>query len=274
MKPWFQNGFLAVIIFYVAAFRLTSSYREETKALREEIEKLDSNMTEHRSQMAIYGPEWAKEVEKSELELKETLPDEQDSAGVLEFFVTDFEKTSQGRAVFTSVTNQTPVHVEYKIGDSVKPARVRVARYKLKAEMEPELVVPYLQHLQEYPSLFRINTFVFSVKGKGNLLDMDLGLEFYLSPAEWVADKQKVIEEKESPIRPWRQVFVSSGRRPAGTTGKLPTITRIVGGNVIINENLYEEGDVVNGWKIHSISGTKKTVILRSGSITKEVPVP
>ena len=272
---------VAGAVLLLAVYRLGSPFLKETEEMRVEAQEIEQNIIAVRQEAAMYGLGWEKTMGGREKTVMERLPDGLRSSDVLKYFLTDFEQRSPGRALFTSVNHQRVIESEFKSGEGKHAVRARAIRYKFKANLTQDRIVPYFEHLEKYPGLFHHGGYSLAVDGvKSQALEMELNLDLFLTPKEWVPSEKRnpeedALEDSRLANKTWKEIFVSNsgGRSLASPLGKLPKFERIVGGNVVAEESLYEEGDLVSGWKILKIDQRKKTVLLKSGKVTKEVKI-
>lgn len=268
----------AFVVMLFAVYRLGMPYLESTKEINTEIEKIEKQIQGVRNEAAMFGKGWEDTMKRREADVALRLPDILKSSEVLTYFLSNFEQAVPGRVWFKSVDYQKAALSDFKLGTGGKAQRARSVRYKMKGELSQEVLVPFVQHSEKYPGLFRIDTFKFDVsKERRNALEMEISFEFYLTPREWVppgaliADQTPDGDERKI----WKALFVSNqGRSVAsGSPTRFPALERIVGQSVVANENLYEEGDSISGWKVMRIDSRNKRVTLRWGSVLREVEV-
>jgi len=275
---------IAGVVFLVALYRLGGPFLEGTKQMAAEEEKLVREIRELKDTAAMYTDSWEQKMKEREEKSKTRLPDAIDSSGVLDYFLAKFEQGNVGHVSFTSVSQQQVASTNFKAGT----AAARAVRYKIESQMNQDRVVPYIEHIERYPSLFRVDSFNILVSPEVAGLKMDLTLEFYVAPREWGGALEPIVASKEekvpgAPSKPkaWQQIFLSSfggkaDRKPAFSgrkAGKVPVFSSILGTSVISNEGLYEEGDKVNGWRILQIDSKERTVKLSNGVSVKTVVV-
>ncbi len=306
-KKLSKNVFIAVAVFGVGLYRLGAPFLEETDFMRKEGEKLASEIQQVRLDAAQYDKTWEKKIEDADRKVKARLPDKINSSEVLDYFVTQFDKQHPGTIAFQSATQSpiTPVSFGQPGGANTQP---RAARYRFEAQMHQTMLIPYVEHIEKYNGLYRVNDFTFEVpqgNSQGDTLKASLFFEFYLAPLDWVPpDKLAEIkkEEKEKGAADpaaasdtegslFRQVFVSAPtapqqaqapRLPAAASPllgqtvkipKLPKIEKIVGTSIVSDENIFEEGDQLGSWKIMRVDPRTKSVTLKSGSTVKTMVV-
>lgn len=274
---------IAAGVLVIALYRLGSPYLEHTKEIQAEAEKAGVVINALKQEAAMFGQGWENTMTKREEEVNRKFPDSLNSSDVLNYFLSKFEQAHPGRAWFLAVNYQRATNSDFKTGTGSSTVAARSIRYKITAELGQEVVVPFIEHIEKYSGLFRSENYGFSVSPtRGNALQMELALEFFLTPKEWVppgvlvADMEPEEEEKGQK-KTWQQIFVSNpnARGPAGkpAPAKLPVVEKIIGTSVVVNENLYEEGDSVGGWKVDKVSPSTRKVIFKWGSVTKEVSV-
>jgi len=271
---------IAAVVFLIALYRLGSPFLKETTDMVAEAERLEKSIVAVRQEAAMYGLGWEKTMGGREIIAAAKLPDTLQSSEVLKYFLTDFEAQSPGRVVFNSVNHQKAQSSDFKSGEGNQAVRARAIRYKFRADFMQDKLVPYFEHLERYPGLVHNTGFSFTVAdSKSSTLEMELNLDFFLTPKEWLPKEKREPEEaagtEVTPAKNWTQIFVSNGegRTVASNSHKLPRFERIVGGNVVSEESLYEEGDTIRGWKIVKIDKRKKLVTLKYGNVKKEVKV-
>jgi len=306
-KKLSKNIFIAVAVFGVGLYRLGAPFLEETNAMKAESEKLAKEIQQVRLDAAQYDKTWEKKIEDADRKVKARLPDKINSSEVLDYFVTQFDKQHPGTIAFQSATQSsiTPVSFGDKGSANTQP---RAARYQFEALMHQTMLIPYVEHIEKYNGLYRVNNFTFDVsqdKSQADTLKAALFFEFYLAPIDWVPpDKMAEIkkEEKNKANEPasasdadgalFRQVFVSAPaevrqqqapRAPAAAnplTGgsaprlpKIPKIDKIVGTSVVSDESIFEEGDMLGNWRILRVDSRTKSVTLKVGSTVKTVVV-
>jgi len=282
----------AVVVF--ALWRLGAPFLEETDDMKKELEKIKQEISQIRTEAAQYDKAWETKMTSIDTRVKALLPDDLNSSDVLDYFLAQFEKLNTGHIWFLSVTQAGIMTVNFNSGRNAAGGNPRAAKYRFEAQLHQAKMVPYIEHIEKYAGLFRLSDFTFYVtKEIPDSLKMEMNLEFYLSPKEWIkadsiADKDDEDDDGEdNQPAPWRQVFLStpaetkaavatrklaSHIRRAGA-GKLPVFDRMVGDSVIADETLYEEGDTVGGWKIMQIDPKTKSVRLQSGDVTKTIMV-
>lgn len=273
---------VGIAVVLIALYRVGTPYMEHTAELQKEAEKLEKKISEVAKERFMYGKGWEDNMARQEAELATRLPDTINASEILNYFINEFEKKNVGKAWFLSVNHQRATNSEFRHGKGNRAPRARVARFKIKSELSQDKVVAYIDHIEGYAGLVRMENYGFSVaKERAGALEVDLALDFFLTPKEWVPKSVLAeIEEEESAgpeqQKSWKEIFVSTGERGlahTGAPGKLPPFTKIVGRSVVANESLFEEGDTIAGWKIQSIDGGTKRVILKWGTVTKEVSV-
>jgi len=272
---------VAAVVFLFALYRLGSPFLKETQKMAAAAEKIEKAVVAVRQEAAMYGLGWEKTMGGRETLVMQRLPDTLRSSEVLKYFLTDFETQHAGKVAFTSVNHQKAQESEFKSGEGGKAARARAIRYKIRADLSQDKVVPYFEHIERYPGLVNNAGFSFRVgDAKSSALEMELNLDLFLTPKAWVP--KEVREKEEEPAvaegassKRWTEIFASpaNGRGIASQSGRVPAFQKIVGGNVVADESLYEEGDSINGWKILKIDKRKNTVTLKWGNVKKEVRV-
>ena len=279
---------VALGVLALAIFRLLNPYMKETRSMRQELARVTQEMNDARNEEAQYSPKWEEQMTQKERALQERLPDRLNAGEVLGYFLNDFEEENQGRVLFLSVIYQPPTSVDFKSPSAGDTAVARSARYKIKAEIGQERLVPYLEHVENYPGLFRMESMTFSApKGHTDRLQMESTLEFYLAPKEWANVELAGNLKKPKPQEPepdiaeptWHEIFViapPSGKKrnlAANRPQPAPHFSQLLGQSVVFDESLYEEGDTVNGWKILLIDPKRKLVTLRRGAAIEKVKV-
>src|ERR1035437_5433132 len=78
----------------------TSAIKKETKALRETITHLNE-------EISAYDSTWEKRITESERQIQIQIPDTLNSANVIDYFITEFQKAHLNDVRFSSVTLQT-----------------------------------------------------------------------------------------------------------------------------------------------------------------------
>ena len=305
-----KNAFLAVSIFGIGLYRLGAPYLEETGKMEEEAIKLGKEVQQVRLDAAQFDKAWEKKIEDTGRKVKARLPDKINSSEVLDYFVTQFDRQHPGTIAFQSATQSSLSSVSFGIAGSPN-TQPRAARYRFEANMHQTMLIPYVEHMEKYNGLFKLNDFVFEVnteKNQADSLHANLFFEFYLAPIDWVpedrlAEMKKLEKSKTGAVatkeaedtqedNTFRQVFVSTPNAPAsvprapaevthrlssggggGGGGKLPKLEKIVGTSVISDENIFEEGDSIGSWKIIRVDSRAKSVTLKNGSTTKTVVV-
>ncbi len=302
-KKLAKNAFLAIAVFGIGLYRLGAPYLEETGKMDEEAVKLGKEIQQVRLDAAQYDKAWEKKIEDTERKVKARLPDQINSSEVLDYFVTQFDKQHPGTIAFESATQSALAPVSFGLTGSPN-SQPRAARYRFEANMHQTMLIPYVEHMEKYNGLFRINDFAFEVpqqKGQADSIHANLFFEFYLAPVDWIPD-DKLAEAKkttkgEAGAKPnpettpeedtFRQVFVSapttaaaprapaevSHVRASGGGARLPKLEKIVGTSVISDENIFEEGDSIGPWTIIRVDTRAKSVTLKNGSSTKTVVV-
>jgi hypothetical protein len=127
--------------------------------------------------------------------------------------------------------------------------------------------------------------------GRENLL-VDLSLDLYVTPKEWVGDgavkrevqAQKIAEQtakttnwfqagqwKDSP-KPKENDVEKSDRKPASESPRL-RVDGIVGESVIVGEKIFEEGDTVNGWTLVSVDKRHGKIVVKKGQTFRHLKV-
>lgn len=273
---------IAAAVFLVALYRLGAPYLQETKDMAIEADKIEKSIVAVRQEAAMYGLGWEKTMGGREAIAMTKLPDNLRSSEVLKYFLTDFEAQHPGRVIFNSVNHQKMQSSEFKSGEGNKAASARAIRYKIRADFMQDNLVPYFEYIEKYPGLFHNTGFSFSVTDtKSATLEMELNLDLFLSPKEWLPPEKREPEEELAsskdgqPAKRWTEIFVShgEGRGIASKSQRIPRFEKIVGGNAVSEESLYEEGDTILGWKILKIDSRKKVVTLKFGNVKKEVKV-
>ena len=242
-----------------------------------------------------------KKIEDADRKVKARLPDKTNSSEVLDYFVTQFDREHPGTIAFQSATQSAVTPVSFGMAGSVS-TQPRAARYRFEASMHQTMLIPYMEHMEKYNGLYRLNDFTFEVpqgNGQADTLKANLFFEFYLAPFDWVPPDKLAEAKKETkpgtveepPVETdpnqFRGVFVSQpvenkpppqqtvariGRSTA-SVAKVPKFERIVGTSVVHDENIFEEGDSVGVWKIMRVDPRSKSVTLKNGSTTKTVVV-
>lgn len=289
---------IATVAFLFGLYRMGTPYMEETDDMKKEADKIAKQVTDIRDEAAQYGKGWQDRMDKIEKDVKAQLPDSLDSGAVLEYFLARFEKEHPGAVTFLSVSTQAISYMPMKSGREGDKEPPRTQRYKLEARMAQDQVVPYIQHMESYSGLFMITDFTFHLEKEFvGALKMEMALIFFLSPKEWITTDPKVAakdddDDDDEDLKPkgWTQVFLpalaepgrpaaasSSSREPAHArrafVHKVPTPDRLVGGSVVIDESLYEEGDKVGPWTITRVDQAAHKVTFKAGSTIKTVSV-
>lgn len=297
-----KNAFLAIGVFGIGAYRLGAPFIEETDQMNKEAEKLGKEIQQVRLDAAQYDKAWEKKIEDADRKVKARLPDKTNSSEVLDYFVTQFDKEHPGTIAFQSATQSAVTPVSFGLPGSAN-TQPRAARYRFEANMHQTMLIPYMEHMEKYNGLYRLNDFVFEVpqgNGQADTLKAQLFFEFYLAPLDWVPAEKLAEAKKETkgaaPEEPaaetdpnqFRGVFVSQpvdtkppptqnvakiAPRSTASVAKMPKFERIVGTSVVHDENIYEEGDSVGSWKIIRVDPTSKSVTLKNGSTTRTVTV-
>jgi len=298
-----KNAFVAVAVFGVGLYRLGGPFLEETEVMNKEVDKLAKEIQQVRLDAAQYDKSWEKKIEEADRKVKARLPDKINSSEVLDYFVTQFDKQHPGTIAFQSATqsNTSPVSFGTPGGANTQP---RAARYRFEAQMHQTMLIPYVEHMEKYNGLFRVNDFQFEVSqahNAGDTLKANLFFEFYLAPLDWVPRERLAELKKEAAKAPesttasdaegtiFRQVFASAPstnhpsapRAPAAAVTslaprserKLPKFSKMIGTSVVSNESIFEEGDTIGPWKILRVDPRTKSVTLKSGSTVKTVVV-
>lgn len=303
-KKLSKNIFIAVTVFGVGLYRLGAPFLEETETMRVEGDKLAKEIQQVRLDAAQYDKTWERKIEDADRKVKARLPDKINSSEVLDYFVTQFDKQHPGTIAFQSATQSaiTPVSFGQPGAASTQP---RAARYQIEEQMHQTMLIPYVEHVEKYNGLYRVNNFTFEVPqgvGQGDTLKAALFFEFYLAPLDWVPpDKLAEIKQEEkgkdgapasasdSDGNLFRQVFASAPTAPqaprapaaaspllGGSTHrapKIPKIEKIVGTSIVSDESIFEEGDMLGSWRILRVDTRTRSVTLKSGSTVKTVVV-
>ncbi len=306
VKTIAKNGIVAVAVFGVGIYRLGAPYLEETEAMKVESEKLGKEIQQVRLDAAQYDKAWEKKIEDADRKAKARLPDKTNSSEVLDYFVTQFDRDHPGTIAFQSATQSSVSPVSFGLPGSAS-SQPRAARYRFEASMHQTMLIPYVEHMEKYNGLFRINDFVFEVpqeKNQADTLKANLFFEFYLAPSDWVPEEKLAKDKKEEKTttanpteavasetdpNAFRGIFVSTPVQPqpaaqapvariisgghSRALPKLPKFEKIVGTSVVSDESIYEEGDSIGSWKIVRVDTRSKSVTLKSGTAVKTVVV-
>jgi hypothetical protein len=281
---------LALAVAAAAAYKFLDPYFAETNRMREEIKKTELTIRELKDNAMAFSPEWEKKMVEKETRLQKEVPDIMDSALVLDYFLTKFEEKNRGKIQFMSVTHQSGVSDIKMTVDKTKVSP-RISRYKIKALVMQNAVVPYLEHSQKFSGLLTLEGFNLIVPATGGpLLEMEAVLAFYLMPKEWVPP-EKLLEQNEPVValsaldeQSWFSIFSSKSKAPVTPERAVPQtpveqypkfkVDQIVGEGIVVDEILYEEGDTIQGWKVLHIQEDGKSVLLKKGPVTRRVEAP
>lgn len=280
---------LALVAVIGAFFRLAVPFVDETSQKKSEIISLKKQNEEIKNQAQSYDSAWDKVMTEKETRMNIALPDSMNSGQVLDYFLNRFEKEHPDKIRFVSVNHQATVATDVKMGTGKNKTSPQVSKYKVKALVLQDTVVPYIEHIEKFSGTQAVESFSLAQQAKGGpLLEMEVTLALYLSPKEWVASEKRAAEFpvleglSKADEQNWFQIYSSQkekgGRQvtsfsdPYETTPKFK-IAQIVGKGIVVGEKIYEEGDTVHGWKILQVNGTESSVTLKRGDMTRRVSV-
>jgi hypothetical protein len=278
---------VAAVAGLFAAYQVISPFMKETDRMRAESAKIGTEIQQLKADLSSYDEVWEKKMAAKEAQMQKKIPDVINSASVLDYFLTRFDSAHPNRIFFTSVTHQPGVAAEIKVkgvkGNNLNP---RLSRYKIISKVAQDTVVSYLDHIEKYEGMCGIENFALNLpkKGGGPLIDMEATIGFYLSPKDWVppdklGEDAGNVSLERGEEQNWFQIFSADGNRTVANSGdgyeKYPRfkVDQIVGESIVVLEQLYEEGDFVQGWKVMRIEEDRKSVILKKGGITRRLSI-
>lgn len=290
------------ILFFVGLPMLQLIYQtvmpflDQTKKMRQEAKKVEDSIRQIKSDSLVFSPEWEKQMLLKETQVRESLPDAVNASDILRYFATSFESNHPG-VEFTSLVPQPPAQSSI-IADRESPnTKARVSKLQIKAKIPSEYLFAYLEHVENYRGLSRIQEVNFSSTGEGTqnkVLALDMNVELYLTPKDWVPKNKKESPvmrevassgkpqngswfstelERESPVEVKKEERVEKSKVLKVSKPGI-VVRQLVGQSVVINENLYEEGDEVQGWTISKIDPVSKILLLKKGNSTSKVVIP
>lgn len=283
-----------LIVGGVAIYHFGSPFVAETSKIDAQARKVQDEVTKIRLEAKSYDQKWEKKMAEKESALKADFPEELNSAHVLNYLMTNFEESKPKRIVFQAVNHQLGSATEFKIKLGKKSVSPRHSKYKIRARIYQDTVVPYLEHIEKYPGLYSLEGFNLNTPSLHDpLLEMELQLGFYLQPKEWEVKKTRVVgSDSAVPLEPgedqnWFSLLAVKSSRGkvergpavdsyAGNGDRNPQfkVQQIMGDGIIVNESLFEVGDSVKGWKLVRIDAATKSAIFKNGDVTRRMTVP
>lgn len=263
-------------------------YLKETGRINSQAIKIQKELTGLKQRAADYGANWDKEMSAKEKKIREQLPDTVNSAANLDYLVKEFEKENPKKVNFISASYQASTASEFKIKEKKETISPRVSRYKIRTQMEQERVIPYLEHLERFATLHHLENVGVNLTKSGDFpLEMEVVIAAYLAPKNWVTEEVLTAEDKNSvPVDPnqwqnWFQEGATTAKKSREISQVNPDagvirfkIQQLMGNGIVVDENLYEEGDWVKGWRVLKVDNLKRSVILQQGDIKRRVSIP
>lgn len=271
--------------------RLGMPYLDETDTMHAEIEKISKENQQIKLDTQSYDSSWSKTMAEKEKKLSEALPETMNSGAVLEYFLNQFEKKHIGKIEFTSVNHQSAIATDIKVPGGKSKISPRLSRYKIKARVLQDTVVSYLEHLENYPGLITLENLSLSLQPKstGPFLEMEAAIGLFLMPTEWTKPEKLSAEPptleglSKQEEQTWFQIFSSNENSPDRKVSSTENpyennprfkIDQVVGNGIVVNERLYEEGDLIKGWRILKVDPVQNSVVFKKGDMTRKVIIP
>lgn len=271
-------------------YQLVTPYLEKTKKMQVEVQKVSDSIRQLKSDSELYNSDWEKLITEKEAKISESLPDSIVPSEVLRYFATQFEKSNPS-VEFTSLIPSAPTQSAFIINKQSPPLKIRISKLQIKAKMPTDLLFSYLEHVEKYPGLLRVQEVSFASGGESKnkgLLALDMNIELFLTPKDWLPKSdakgssitdREVSAVNESESGSW---FSGAGKGPSQLKEPKEHIPdypkfrvhQLVGTSIVVGEQLYEEGERVDGWLISKIDRKAKTVWLKKGSDTFKVVIP
>ncbi len=289
-------------------YQLASPFLEETSRMEEESKKLGEQIDSIQKDSAFFSKTWEEEIVAKEKELNLTFPEKISTQSIIRYFGTDFEKTHAGVS-FTNLLPASPSVANIKVDPENPNIKPRVVKTQIKAFLPPQMLLEYLEYVEKYPGVWDISDFTaLSVSnGKKSVISMDVSLDLYMQPKDWVKkedptkkldnnkeDKRELAGDtsdaspnqtmawfetedlKEKPVDEEAEKKLETKEPPKPV--KLPppafTIKQFMGTGIVVGDDLYEEGDAVEGWRVIKINKIEKFVILKKSTTAYKVVIP
>lgn len=284
------------------AYQTATPFFEETKKMQAESKKLSEAVRQVKSDSITFSSDWESQMKLKEEQITAVLPNTIIPSEILRYFATGFEKNHPG-VEFTSLVPQPPVQSSM-IADKENPSsKVQISKLQIKAKMPSQYLFSYLDHVESYKGLLRIQEVSFSSiseAGKKDLLALDMSLELFVSPKDWIPkrlakpnensdrsvaaapDEQShnwfstdSLSEKPGDVsRKNDDVDSTPEKKPRRTTPPHILVRQFVGTSIVIGDDLFEEGDHVDGWLISKIDRKSKILLLKKNGVSFKVVVP
>ncbi len=295
-------------------YQIAGPYLQTTSKMKTEAAKIDTEIVSIRTDSDLHTKKWLTDMEAKEKAASLALPDEIALHDVLAYFVTSFESAHPGIR-FASVLPQTPTNTTIVTEPKAPPIKLRAEILTIRAKIPPDLLFPYLEHIEAYPGLYHVGNISLAnveedKKAGGGSLTMDLALYLYLTPKELLATATKGKGNGEESREPsadipnkdnkenWFEVNTLNPSPPPAAASLVPEkealtpakpeplkktvmlykkptfrVKQIMGGSVVVGDDLFEVGDSIQGWKVEKIDAKRGTVLLKRQNSSFEVQV-
>lgn len=291
--------FLAALPLLNLAYQLVGPYLDQTNKMRIDLKKAKDQIRQTNTEAQLFSNGWDKQITADEEKVAVVLPHTLVPSEILRYFATSFESSHEG-VQFTSLIPQSPVQSQI-IADKENPSvKMRVSKLQIKARMPSEYLFSYLEHVENYPGILRIQEVGFFSASEGpkkNILSLEMSVELYFSPKEWIpkSNKIEVVNERSTAsnvptasLAGSEDWFSTGNSQPkweraeaekekvAPKPSKPPRIrvSQVVGSSVVIGEDLYEVGDHIQGWTVSKIDSKTKLLWLKKENEIFKVVIP
>lgn len=289
-------------------YRMVSPVFEKTGSMKEETLQLENTIAQVKQDSGSHSVKSEMEMAEKEKAVMLAIPDQLFPKDVLSYFVTKFEK-QHPLIEFGNLVPAPPTTSNVQADPENPGIKARVMRFQINAKIPSALLVAYLDHIAGFNGLYGIQELTINTSGDdkhGGALQMALGLDFYMTPKEWLppslvaSDKEERKEERkvasfqDSGVTNWFETSAidpqaepesdpeDSKSAPESVDNpvkkqverpKPPRIphARFVGSSIVVGEDLFEEGDDIGGWKILEINGARKFIIIKHGPLSRRV---
>ncbi len=280
-----------------AGYSVVSPFFEKTSEMKGEVDRLETKLKQIRTDSAAYSQNWQSEMARKEEQMAANIPNQLSPRDVMSYFATRFEK-EHPQIEFSTLIPQ-PVTTSNLQADPETPSiKARLMRFQIRAKLPSSLLFTYLDHIEKYPGVFTLQELTLNSGGdgkRGESLSMDVGLDFYLTPKEWLPkiDGQETVlastlnrtpastqlstfdwfeaaaTEPQKPLSNEDENLLEKPKRQAVVPPPRLMLVKFVGGSIVVGDDLIEEGDWIKGWQVTSIDAREKTVSLKRGMLSK-----